>query len=58
MVNQLGEMIDDVDVIVVSNRESEYVDVLLETESSAIIIDMVRLPDPIRLRGNYLGINW
>jgi GDP-mannose 6-dehydrogenase len=58
MVNRLGELIDDVDVIVVSNRESEYVDVLLETESSAIIIDMVRLPDPIRLRGNYVGINW
>ncbi|MDF2188460.1 nucleotide sugar dehydrogenase [Paraflavitalea sp. CAU 1676] len=58
MVNQLGELIDDVDVIIVSNREAEYVDVLLETESSAIIIDMVRLPDPIRLRRNYVGINW
>ena len=58
MVTQLGELIDDVDVIVVSNRESEYIDVLLETESSAIIIDMVRLPDPIRLRRNYVGINW
>ena len=58
MVNQLGKLIDDVDVIVVSNRESEYIDVLLETESSAIIIDMVRLPDPIRSRANYVGINW
>lgn len=58
MVNQLGELIDDVDVIIVSNRETEYIDVLLETESSAIIIDMVRLPDPIRLRRNYVGINW
>jgi GDP-mannose 6-dehydrogenase len=58
LVNQLGELIDDMDVIVVSNRESEYVDVLLESESSAIIIDMVRLPDPIRKRRNYVGINW
>jgi len=58
MVNQLGELIDDVDVIIVSNRESEYVDVLLETESSALILDMVRLPDPIRSRKNYVGINW
>jgi GDP-mannose 6-dehydrogenase len=58
MVNQLGELIDNVDVIIVSNRETEYIDVLLETESSAIIIDMVRLPDPIRLRRNYVGINW
>lgn len=58
MVNSLGEMIDNVDVIIVNNRESEYIDVLLETESSAIIIDMVRLPDPIRQRRNYVGINW
>lgn len=58
MVTHLGELIDDVDVIIVSNRESEYIDVLLETESSAMIIDMVRLPDPIRLRKNYVGINW
>ncbi|HEY4109083.1 nucleotide sugar dehydrogenase [Puia sp.] len=58
MVNQLGELIDDVDVIIVSNRESEYIDVLLETESPAMIIDMVRLPDPIRSRRNYVGINW
>jgi GDP-mannose 6-dehydrogenase len=58
MVNHLGELIDNVDVIIVSNRESEYIDVLLETESSAMIIDMVRLPDPIRLKKNYVGINW
>jgi nucleotide sugar dehydrogenase len=58
MVNQLGELVDNVEVIVVSNRETEYVDMLLETESSAIIIDMVRLPDPIRSRKNYVGINW
>lgn len=58
MVNHLGEMIDNVDVIIVNNRESEYIDVLLETESSAIIIDMVRLPEPIRQRKNYVGINW
>lgn len=58
MVTQLGELIDDVEVIIVNTRETEYIDVLLETESSAIIIDMVRLPDPIRLRRNYVGINW
>jgi len=58
MVNQLGELIEDVDIIIVSNRESEYIDVLLETESPALIIDMVRLPDPIRSRRNYFGINW
>lgn len=58
MVHQLSDLIEDVDVIVVNNREPEYIDVLLETESSAVIIDMIRLPDPIRLRRNCVGINW
>jgi GDP-mannose 6-dehydrogenase len=58
MVHQLSDLIEDADVIVVNNRESEYINVLLETESSAVIIDMVRLPDPIRLRRNCVGINW
>jgi GDP-mannose 6-dehydrogenase len=58
MVNHLDELIDNSDVIIVNNREKEYIDLLLETESSAIIIDMVRLPEPIRKRKNYFGINW
>lgn len=58
MVNQLDELIDNTEVIVVNNREKEYIDVLMETESPAVIVDMVRLPEPIRLRKNYVGINW
>jgi GDP-mannose 6-dehydrogenase len=58
MVNQLDELIDNTEVVVVNNREKEYIDVIMETESPAVIIDMVRLPDPIRLRKNYIGINW
>lgn len=58
MVNHLDELVDNADVIVVNNREKEYIDILLETESSAVIVDMVRLPEPIRSRNNYFGINW
>jgi GDP-mannose 6-dehydrogenase len=58
MVNHLDELVDNADVIVVNNREKEYIDVLLETESPACIVDMVRLPEPIRTRKNYYGINW
>lgn len=58
IVNHLDTLVDNVDVIVVNNREKEYVDVLMETESPAVIIDMVRLPEPIRIRENYYGINW
>ena len=58
MVNHAEELIDGADVIVVNNREKEYVDLLLETESPATIIDMVRLPEVLRQRSNYCGINW
>lgn len=58
MVGHLGDLVDNADVIVVNNREKEYIDILLETESSAVIVDMVRLPEPIRSRKNYFGINW
>jgi GDP-mannose 6-dehydrogenase len=58
MVNHLDELIDNADVVVVNTREKEYVDALLETESPAVIIDMVRLPEPLRMRSNYSGINW
>jgi GDP-mannose 6-dehydrogenase len=58
MVNHLDELIEDAELIVVNNREKEYVDVLLETESPAVIIDLVRLPEPLRHRRNYIGFNW
>jgi hypothetical protein len=54
----LDELIEDAELIVVNNREKEYVDVLLETESPAVIIDLVRLPEPLRHRRNYIGFNW
>ena len=58
MVNDIIDLVDNADVIVVNNLETEYIDILLETESSTAIVDMARLPQPIRERKNYYGINW
>jgi GDP-mannose 6-dehydrogenase len=58
MVNDIKELVDNADVIVVNNREQEYIDALLESESPASVIDLVRLPQSIRDRKNYYGINW
>ncbi len=58
MVNDIIELVDNAEVIVINNYEKEYVDVLLETESPATLVDMVCLPKPIRERNNYYGINW
>lgn len=58
MVSRLEEMVEDSEVIVINNREKEYLDILSETESGAYIIDMIRLPETVRKRKNYIGINW
>ncbi|NEU09992.1 UDP-glucose/GDP-mannose dehydrogenase family protein [Flavihumibacter sp. R14] len=58
MVNHMEEMVEGSEVIVINNREKEYLDILTETESGAYLIDMIRLPEVVRKRKNYIGINW
>ena len=58
MVNHLDELMNEADVVIINNRETEYVNAISDSESAAMIIDMVRLPEPIRQRKNYIGINW
>ena len=58
MVNDINHLVDNAEVIVVNNNENEYVETLLNTNSIAVVVDMVRLPYLIRERKNYYGINW
>ena len=58
MVKDAEDLIKDVDVIVINNREQEYLDVLEKAGDEALIVDMVRLPEAIRKKNNYTGINW
>ncbi len=58
IVNNIIDLVDNADVVVINNNEKEYVDTLLKTKSSAALVDMVRLPQQIRKRNNYYGINW
>jgi GDP-mannose 6-dehydrogenase len=58
MVPTLEALTSTVELLVVNNREKEYIDLLMEEEIQLPIIDMVRLPDPIRKKENYIGINW
>ena len=58
IVNNIIDLVDNADVVVINNNEKEYVDTLLETKSSAALVDMVHLPQQIRKRNNYYGINW
>jgi len=58
MKTQISELMKESDLIVVNNKEKEYIDVLMNVESEHPIIDMVRLPEEIRSKKNYKGINW
>jgi GDP-mannose 6-dehydrogenase len=58
MVKNAEDLIKDVDVIVINNKEQEYLDVLEKAGDEALIVDMVRLPEAIRNKNNYTGINW
>jgi hypothetical protein len=58
MVSNIGELAEDVDVIVINNKEQEYLDILEKVSEATVIVDMVRLPEAMRSKKNYLGINW
>jgi GDP-mannose 6-dehydrogenase len=58
MKSQINELMNESELIVVNNNEKEYIDLLMNTETAHPIIDMVRLPEAIRQKKNYKGINW
>ena len=58
MVSDINELGVDVDVIVINNKEKEYLEVLEKTPDNTVIVDMVRLPEAMRTKNNYIGINW
>jgi GDP-mannose 6-dehydrogenase len=58
MRSQVSELMNESELIIVNNKEKEYTDVLTNVEIEHPIIDMVRLPDEIRQKKNYRGINW
>lgn len=54
----IAELLENSDLIIVNNKEQEYIDTLAGLESDQPIIDMVRLSEEIRQKKNYKGINW
>lgn len=58
MKSQISELMKESEIIIVNNKEKEYIDILTNVETEHPIIDMVRLPQEIREKKNYKGINW
>jgi GDP-mannose 6-dehydrogenase len=58
MKAQISDLMKESEIIIVNNKEKEYIDILTNVEWEHPIIDMVRLPQEIREKKNYKGINW
>lgn len=58
LTQDLDELAGVSEVLVVNNKENDYIDFLQQLDSDHHVIDMVRLPEPIRQKKNYQGINW
>lgn len=54
----IHELFEESELIIVNNREQEYIDTLSNLETDHPVIDMVRLPEIVRQKKNYKGINW
>jgi GDP-mannose 6-dehydrogenase len=54
----IKELFENSDLIIVNNKEQEYIDTLANMETDHPVIDMVRMPDMVRKKKNYKGINW
>ncbi|UCH14220.1 MAG: GDP-mannose dehydrogenase, partial [Bacteroidales bacterium] len=57
MINNPEKLISNSDVIVVTNSEKEFSQLLNKTNDK-LIVDLVRMPEIIRIKSNYYGINW
>jgi GDP-mannose 6-dehydrogenase len=57
LVDNLDYVLDKCDVLVVCNKEQEFLD-KLDNVKGKIIVDMVRLPETVKDENIYHGINW
>ncbi len=57
LIHKPEELIEKSDIIIVSTNEKEFPQ-LLEEENEKVIVDLVRMPENIRSKSNYYGINW
>jgi hypothetical protein len=58
MTSNIQEVLDNCEVIVINNREKEYLQTLSDWNGNAKIIDMVRVDGKVFNFSGYQGINW
>ncbi len=57
LMDELSELVDDSDVLVVAKSSDELVE-LIRANPDKPVLDLVRLPEDIRVRDNYVGVAW
>ncbi len=58
MTDDLNKILDNSEVIIINNKEQEYLDTFSDWNGNAKIIDMVRMDEQVRNNPGYSGINW
>jgi GDP-mannose 6-dehydrogenase len=57
MVNDYKKLISDSDILVITNEEKEFAEIL-RPHNDKKIVDLAGMPDFIRNKSGYYGINW
>jgi GDP-mannose 6-dehydrogenase len=57
MIDDAQQLIESCDVIIINNKEKEFIP-MLQKASGKTIIDLVRLDENLINNNNYIGINW
>ena len=58
MVDEIGEIVNNSEVIIVGNKSKEFVDVLSSLDEGHYLVDLVRISDEINTKAGYYGICW
>ncbi|MEO6218877.1 MAG: nucleotide sugar dehydrogenase [Ginsengibacter sp.] len=58
MTDDLHKILDNSEVIIINNKEQEYLEAFSNWDGDATIIDMVHMDGQIRNNPGYNGINW
>jgi GDP-mannose 6-dehydrogenase len=57
MVSDAAKLVEECDVIIINNKEKEFVDLVKHIENKTII-DFVRIDESLLTKPNYIGGNW
>jgi GDP-mannose 6-dehydrogenase len=58
LVNDARELISNAEVVIVSNKEEEFVQILKNIDGEKNIVDLIRIDEELVGKQNYHGINW